>query len=481
MKRKITFMIGAIVVLAALIGAYFFLSNRPEENEPEEETVTENVTLFDKDSGDLTKLTIEKEDETIVLKRENEDADWTSPDYPNIIIDGGKPNNMAQNISTYSSSQIIENDGNLSDLGLDPPQITVTGEFSDNSTNKLFIGKATPAKDNYYAMVENDKNIYLVSKYAAENYLLSLIDFIDKTVDMPESALITDLEFQQENKDKVHLTISESFTEEEIEQSQAGGSAPLAMIEPIASDSLNSYYFSEKFLPLLAGFKIQEVIDYEISDEKDYGFDNPTYWLNVSGDEKSLGFKIGDNIEDSDNAYCTIEGRQELFAVSQKIATDFNSVDATKFVLRFVDIPNIDTVDSFTITANGKEHIALLNRTIEESEVEGEEDKIIIEPTIDGKSVGDEEFRTFYRIVIGLSYDAVVDKEGLDLEGEPAVVVEYQLVDGEQGNISEYFDYNENFYIVRQNGEISDVVSKLSVDAMVDSIEALKNGELAKE
>ena len=79
-------------------------------------------------------------------------------------------------------------------------------------------------------------------------------------------------------------------------------------------------------------------------------------------------------------------------------------------------------------------------------------------------------FTDFYELLIGIGFDNIVKK--VDTNGEPALTITFNLVDGSK-NEAKYYDYDSNFFVVNKVDESSLLVSKQTVRKVISQAEKL--------
>jgi len=137
------------------------------------------------------------------------------------------------------------------------------------------------------------------------------------------------------------------------------------------------------------------------------------------------------------------------------------------FIDRFVYIVDINLVDSIEIEYEGKVNNLKLSRTTSKEE-DGEE--VITTYKVDGKEVEEEAFKDYYQDLIGITFDAEIDK---DVENtNPEIRTTFTLDTGEKVTI-DYVSYSDDFYAAFRDGESDFVVSKKKVNKMIDSLKEL--------
>jgi len=166
-----------IIVLIALVGAYFYLKNR-NQTEPDAaatlEPTQEVSYLFTEDSGVPSSIRIEaKTGEVIQLARDAENA-WALTQPLEAKADQASSEAAASQITTMRVlDRIPEMD--LEVVGLEDPAYTITIGFTGNLTSSkertINIGVITPSENGYYVQDAANKEVMIVSKSAVDAVL----------------------------------------------------------------------------------------------------------------------------------------------------------------------------------------------------------------------------------------------------------------------------------------------------------------------
>jgi len=77
--------------------------------------------------------------------------------------DAGRVEGWLDQLGTLTADRVINGATDLSQYGLSQPKVNVEVGLSANKSAKLVLGDKTPDGSDYYAQVQNDKNVYLVN------------------------------------------------------------------------------------------------------------------------------------------------------------------------------------------------------------------------------------------------------------------------------------------------------------------------------
>jgi len=160
------------------ISRYMFDKNAGDWRDKSLTTFTQNdaeqIEVLAKDGGKaIVKKTGEKvgtEDKWVVVES-SQKIDK---------LDNAIPNGITAHLSNWKTNEFA--DGvKLADVGLEPPQLTVTVSVKGGKKVTALIGNKK-GDDDYYVKVPEAPQVYLVKKYNAERVVKRPIEFRDKTL-----------------------------------------------------------------------------------------------------------------------------------------------------------------------------------------------------------------------------------------------------------------------------------------------------------
>ena len=162
-----------IIVLIALVGAYFYLKNSNQAEADVLATVesSEEVSyLFTEDNGIPKSIHIEaKTGEIVELARDAENA-WALTLPFEVKAEQGSSEAAASQVTTMRVLDTIP-DIDAEVVGLKDPVYTITIEFTDGKERTINIGVVTPSENGYYVQDVSKKEVVIVSKSAVDALL----------------------------------------------------------------------------------------------------------------------------------------------------------------------------------------------------------------------------------------------------------------------------------------------------------------------
>lgn len=147
----------ALIVLAVVIGAAFYMNQQAEEAVNATETPeAEEAFVFTGDSV-VTSIEVKPvEGETIKLERDEENV-WVLSQPSEAEADQSAAEAAASQINALRIIDEVDAGKDPSIFGFDEPAYTITVSFEDGTTNVLEIGDMTPSQSGYYLRVDGDK------------------------------------------------------------------------------------------------------------------------------------------------------------------------------------------------------------------------------------------------------------------------------------------------------------------------------------
>ena len=183
-KQLILLIILLLVIAAAYIGLKIYNNNHPEEEEsaetwPVTQADVSAVTGFSFTNENGSYTFEKREDKWICLEDETADLDTVSME--DMI-------NTAVSVTGTNRMEAVED---MSQYGLDTPEITVTFTTAEGSTT-FKTGAYNATVSSYYICLEGDNTVYTIDSATRNSFNWQLHDL--KTVTAEETTSDTDTE-----------------------------------------------------------------------------------------------------------------------------------------------------------------------------------------------------------------------------------------------------------------------------------------------
>ena len=463
MKRSRTLIVGGAVVVLLIVG-FIVVKALPKKSAT---PPTQTVQLSKVDRDKIASITLKHGDVTIRLNQK--DKKWVV-DYPYPIDwDQSSLIDVADAFSSLYADRKIESDAtDLGQFGLAPPVGTAVATLADGTKVSYLIGNKTPEGSSYYFMKEGDKALYAVSSFTAHSLLSTIDSLRNKTLPNVDTKSLTYVRITTKGRTMEIVPIPKddplafvSFADMELTK-------PFPVARPVDSSA-----FSKMFQTYPAYFQIQKFINERPTNLAVYGLAPPVASYELKDRKnQSIDLLVGNELPDG-TVYAKLAGESSVFTVN---LSDIKSVlDVTPFELedKFLLIPNIDNVDSFTVTTASGAYLAKIVRTPEKDAKPDAKGKIPTTDTyfLNGKELKGPIFKDFYQDVIGLLADSANPNPRIPMR--PEVTVTFHLNKG-AGTYREYMvPYNRDFYAVYRDGVADVLVSKDQVRKMIDKAQEL--------
>ena len=444
MKKNTKLIIACAACVAVLSAGLAVAVNLPSEKEETEKTNnSDTILLFDKTDVDVDEITVtnesgtyellgykyseslndessaessaasaESSEESSEISTDPKDSEveiiYTMQDYPEEHLEKSLTDNIVNQCNYMAAERIVDKSGKkYAEYGLDKPLITVTVTFSDNSTEKMYIGNEAPDNKGVYLRLDGNQNVYLVQASMVNTFAYEKMQLFDHSISpsYDDNYKIT----------SVDLSGKKFGNEISISNEQNGiTNSGYIMYQPYR-EIVNSTFVSDYGESLFGidGTKVEavRVTDKEL---KKYGLDEP---------------------------YMEITDRVDWYDVSY-----------ADFLDDMIINPLHDTLVSAEISCNGQdylytyEHTTAVNKKYEETE--------IISAIYNGKAIDISNLQLFINNLKGIRRNLSAPKS-LDGCKEVFSMTFTFDIDGEKAtdNIKLYTS-SDNQYIIVLNGHI---------------------------
>lgn len=473
MNKKVIYLIAAAALLAVLTGLYFYGADRGTQTGVAEEEQSSDASAAIVQIENIKEIDINN-------PRSQYTVYFNDDKY---FVKGYENNSFSQNsikylFSVFSNLNAVriveENAEDLSKYGLETPLAAAVIKGDESIT--INIGDATP--DGKYVYVSSDlsRDVYMVQKTFGELLFRNITELIDQKVTSVSVENVNFVNIVEKGKPEILIANDENNEALKNYVSTSGLSA-LVMKSPIEDAIVYPTNMQDTLLCDISSMTIKSVAELTPSDLGKYGLTEPFKIITVKDTgSKSLTIKIGNSC-DKDSVYVTLDNKPEVYTLDNKSLAAFNNINIMDFVQNFVSLYPRSMVDSVVIKADTSQHRV-------EFKTEGD-NKIAVDEEgvrrdnrntyIDGKLIDKEKFGDFYEALVGIGFDSV-DFNNTDMNSGLSAVIEFNLTDGSKDIVS-YYDYNDNFYYVKNDGDSAiRLVNKQQISQLIKYI-----GEITKQ
>lgn len=305
MKYRTT--IVYLVALLLLAGVYYWDVRREKQEQAQEE---EAKTLFQLESEDIERITLERGEETIAITRIAEDKSdntWTITAPVATAADDYSVNRISSLLPSLKYTRIMEEDaGNLDAFGLDPPALTLAWETEDRR-GSLWVGEESPIEKDFYAKKGDENRIFLITAAYKETLDMDLYDLRDKRLFTLTSDEVTRFRYQRPSG-------SWTFTKSGATTWALEGDAEF----PLDSERINA---AVRHLTWAEAASFEQE---HVNSPEPYGLDSPSHRIELFDGKTSEELLVGKAVESGDEArrYARMDSRPQVLTVPETLLQD---------------------------------------------------------------------------------------------------------------------------------------------------------------
>ena len=512
MKKNITVVIIAAVVVAALVGVMIFVLNIPDTEDSGISSDTLDILLYDKTSikpeeitvknsgGEYTLLGFDYTKELEELSKEMQDASeeessqtslnrmreevssvsinmsYTMQGMEKLLLSKDATDALAYQCSYVTALQLIDKSGErYKDFGLDKPRSVVKVTFSDNSQETLYVGKDAPNDMGVYFRTERNPNVYLVNSESISSFLVEKLQMFDKTI-TKKFDYKTDEDVEIES-----ISISGTGYEKPLEIDKEPAISLVSKykmrspyIAPCAQEAAQS--FGRTIYGLTGSFVA--AADITDADKKKFGLDKPYMNIKVrASDDTSVGILVSEAEKDG-SCYVMADSGKIIFKMTKSDVGGWYGVTEKKFrTIAFV-YPNTDRMDKAVITAGGKTTVYDIMHDRQENDLM--QAFTITTVTSDGNSVEYVDFNTLIKNIGGLGRTGVDITSDKGFEEVFKAELSYSGDDGEKiDDVLSIKKGSDGSYIVVINGRVEGYTDREYAETLIGQAhDVLEKGKI---
>jgi len=465
MSRRGWTLIGVLVVLGVLVGAYFFVTRpkpapaaaavQPELSKGEKDKLVK-VVLSDRPEGTLT-----------LVKKAGK---WNTEPPAAVPLEPTTIDDLLFSFSTLNAERIIEeHPSDLGQYGLAPPRAMGTGTWEDGTSHTLLLGDKTPSGSTYYIQVKGNPRVYTVQSFTGQHLHWTLKDLRSRTIS--PAINYDEVEYVKiVERDGAVLEVKRK-TEAETKSFQLGF-GPFLLTRPYVTVRGLDAQKQDTVIKGAQSVSISDFAEEPVKGLDAYGLARPRAEVIVRDKSNTIDYIFGD--QKGTQTWFALRGQPGVYLVDTS-SLDFLKTKPFDIVDKFTFIPNIEDVDRMDITAGGKTHTLVITRTTKKAAKQGDPDVVTAAYTADGKTVEEDSFKKFYQSLIGLQLEGEMAKR---VPNAPEVSVTFSLNKGEVKTVRvDYAPYDRDFDAIFLNGVGEFALTKGQLRAMLAKLDLLIAGK----
>lgn len=448
MKRSIKMLIIAVIVLALMIGGYFFAVNwQPEKDEaeaPQQEKTDVNY-IIDEDLTDIECVEFHTQTAHYTIRNGEKPS---IEGYSSHVIDNGKLQAaMFGASSVIEGHTVSENPENLASYGLESEENYVSVKLKDGSERKLIIGNSANYEGEYYVKLADEKTVYTIEEYTVNTLLAHPDEYRSLSVCSIDGNSIADFEVAQKGVKVLSVKYDEKTKSQNeihpyvyrIEYPYPGATANL--------DALKIVYES------VSSVSASKIVEENPKNLSQYGLDKP-YVFTVRDQYGTVTLKMG-NYAENGEVYVMRDDLPVVYSASCSFYETIKNLKADDYVDRFIHLMYLDTVEGVVVKTPDITHNMTITRKSEDK----------TDYNIDGRIKVKETFTKIYTNVIGLSAKEFTSDSP---SGKERCSITFKFTDKTEKTFI-YYDYNERYCIVKADSGIACLVLNEDLESMLNS------------
>ncbi len=305
MKYRTT--IVYLIALLLLAGVYYWDVRREKQEQSQED---EAKVLFQLESEDIERITLERGEETIAITRIAEDKSdntWTITAPVETAADDYNVNRISSLLPHLKYTRIMEEDAeNPGAFGLDPPALTISWETEDRR-GSLCVGEESPIDKDFYAKEEDENRVFLITAAYKDTLGMDLYDLRDKRLFTLTSDRVTRFSYQGPSG-------SWTFTKSGETTWALEGDAEF----PVDSERINAAVRHLTWAEA-ASFEQEQVDTLE-----PYGLDSPSHRIELFDGKTSEALLVGEATKsgEEERRYARMASRPQVLTVPETLLQD---------------------------------------------------------------------------------------------------------------------------------------------------------------
>ncbi|NLP25861.1 MAG: DUF4340 domain-containing protein [Clostridiales bacterium] len=437
--KLIAILIAVIVVFTA---AYFIIDKRVTKKETEQFSSTPIINIFNFDTSNITDLLIINSDGEFDFAMENNN--WVSKSSEQFKFNPYMLNDIANYMSSLQAIEIIvESANDLSLYGLDSPKSIITCTTSDSNKYILEVGNESITKDSYYVKKQGENTIYSIN-YAIGSVFNTSRESL-KEIYLFDSLLSDVISVSLEHEGTIAYDVTKS------------DSLGWIMNEPLYIERTNVAKLSG-MIDTIIRINIANFIQEDLQDYTDYGFDNPSYILEINARNKSEKILFGDMINETGEIYALFNSTKDVVTFYRS-QLSFLDVTAEQMIVDTIHTENIYDVSKVEIMADGEITTLIINANANDiANAKYSYNDINI------NALGDDAvklFIDFYSSIAGVYFDHIDINTQPDISIEPKISFIYTRKSEPETVTVSFIPKSENTFYAMIDGEYTGFIVRL--------------------
>lgn len=479
MNKTIKWIVIGCVVALLCIAAFFIVQlipkpePLPEDSGVGEDYVRDGQSIYTVAAANVDSVEVWNENDTFSV-RLGEDGNAVIVGREGVPVLTASVNGLYESVQDIRVESVIaSNVQDLSDYGLQEPQVTLTvHKTGTNADDVFYLGDKTPDGDAYYFCKSDSRDVFAVSTYFAERLLKTRSDYYSAVISAAyaeEDFVSLGIEYPNaENNIFVRMC-----TQEEIDSKQY--ESTMIMTSPFTNGADSDTIRAD--VATVRNLNATRIVDDDPADLSVYGLDQPivvkitvdidktqalidnitnTYYDPSAEDGDietvTMTYRVGSK---GDNERYVMYGDANVVYAVESSCFDFAEQPVDHFCQRLISIRYLKDLNYFTVERDGVSYRIDVSVTTED-------DKTTYAGSYQGRTLDGPSMQNLYKQIIGLSNYGM----GEDPQTEPMMTIVLHGKDGVETKM-EFLPINEDelyaFARVDGGGRFLILTSKLDI------------------
>lgn len=506
-KKKKSSLVLLMIAMILMLAAYLLvvkINDQKNSKEQAQEDTTINLIKMDKDS--ISKIEYTNALSKMSLVKENNV--WVNQEDNNIPLNQSYIESMLTSVSSLTSTRLVsKKNNNMKEFGLDKPAIQIVITNKDGKNTTINIGDKVLTGEEYYINLNGESSVYTVSStiYTSFNYSKEQMIALE-TMPTITSSQITKVSIDNKTKDDFLVTYEDS-------NNSSSDVNHYFIKKPYKTNVIGDTNKLNEYFNNFTSISLSECVDYEGKNLKKYGLDAPYSTIDIgyyekktedvdSSKDKTNSTKEStgksDNEKDTSTSGTTNDTSKEvrvdhefkllvgnkkgdsyfvktgdskaIYLMSADTLDQMIQVKPFDYILKNINLTNIDTLDSMVIKADGNTYALSINR---EKTVD-KENKEVTKTTYycNNKEVDEKNFKAVYEAFLSVTNEAESKENVKDAKGVVLITLNRSTKENNKTQIK-FIPYDDTFYLVDDNGSKQFLTSIRPVEDFVDALKDL--------
>lgn len=470
-KNALTLLVLGVLLVAGL-ALYFMLPQVKEDGgEAKDNVQSQEAIIVDTiDTENISLIAVQKKGE-VVLNLVKPGDTWLFEKDKKIPVNQEAVTALFSALAPVEATREMALEGvDVGDYGLRDGEMIIDIGMKDGTNYRYELGATVPVEGGNYGLTAAGDKIYCFS------------DALYSAFDIDEISLIQMDELPDMDTEKMKYIFVDNAKGEDFEAKvvkegeQISKYSSWNITKPFAKPLGTSSTNWETTLSQFASLSFEEMVEYDAKNLEKYGLSKPSSTITVDYLEekakKRMVLYVGD--KNGESYYVAMKGSKNVYTMSADSVESMTMMDAFDSMDHCVYATLITDIEGYDVSYG--DVTMKITRTLSDEKKEKNKDEYKNIWKVDGKVIAEddeERFLTPYSTAYLLTFTSVAKDSVKPKSNKPVLTLVYH--EGNRDVTVKYMPYDgTNFYRVNKDGMDYFLVDKMSVDAVMEEFEKLR-------